>query len=42
MVNVYEDKIFIDKGDDYKQQMIVTFYEDNGLLKLVNEVKGKQ
>lgn len=42
MVNVYEDKIFIDKGDDHKQQMIVTFYEDNGLLKLVNEVKGKQ
>ena len=42
MVNVYEDKIFIDNGDDYKQQMIVRFYEDNGLLKLVNEVKGKQ
>ena len=42
MVNVYEDKIFIDKGDDHKQQMIVTFYEDNGLLELVNEVKEKQ
>jgi len=42
MVRVYKDMIFIDKGYDYNQQPIVTFFEDNGLLELVNEVKEKQ
>lgn len=42
MVNIYENMIFIDKGYDYNQQPIVTFFEDNGLLELVNEVKEKQ
>ena len=42
MVCVYEDMIFIDKGYDYNQQLIVTFFEDNGLLELVNKVKEKQ
>lgn len=42
MVNVYEDKIFIDKGQDHKQQVIVTFFKDNGLLELVNEVEANQ
>ena len=46
IVSVIEEeegnRIFIDKGYDHKQQMIVTFYEDNGLLELVDEVKEKQ
>lgn len=41
MVCVYEDMIFIDKGYDYNQQPIVIFFEDNGLLELVDEVKEK-
>ena len=39
MVYVYEDMIFIDKGYDYNQQPIVSFFEDNGLLELVDEIR---
>lgn len=38
-VCVYDDLIFIRKGYNNHQKEIVTFYQDNGLLSLVNETK---
>ena len=42
MVCVYQDIIFVQKGYDYKQQDIVLFFEDNGLLEVIEKVEEKQ
>lgn len=41
MVCVYQSKIFIQKGYNQENKAIVTFFQDNGLLALVNDMKLK-
>lgn len=39
MVCIYEDKIFVNKGYDNKGRDIVTFFDDNGLLEMVDSCR---
>lgn len=39
MVCMHEDRIFVYKGCDNSQKEIVTFFEDNGLARKVNQYK---
>lgn len=41
MVCVYHNMIFIRKGYNNDNEEIVTFYKDNGILSLINQVKEK-
>lgn len=41
MVCVYDTMIFVRKGYNNKNREIVTFYEDNGLLSFINQLKNK-
>ena len=37
MVCVHKDNVFVRKGYDNKQELILTFYEDNGLVEKIKE-----
>ena len=39
MVCVYDNMIFVRKGYNNRNKEIVTFYKDNGLLSLINQMK---
>lgn len=41
MVCEYDNMIFVRKGYNNKNKEIVTFYKDNGLLSLINQMKEK-
>jgi len=41
MVCVYDNMIFVRKGYNNSNKEIVTFYKDNGLLSLINQMKEK-
>jgi hypothetical protein len=41
MVCVYDNMIFVRKGYDNRSKEIVTFFKDNGLLSLIDQMKDK-
>lgn len=40
-IRIYDGNIYVRKGYNEKQQELIVFFEDNGLLRMVEDLKGK-